>query len=106
MSHLQCTTIGRCSGLTRSLNARTNLQITMLMNMLELMVVLIVGNTMIAVSWQSLTSWYWQLVVARYFVGNQNGHNHEIFIAMVKVMPKLIFSSSKVSKGIAMQLGT
>ena len=76
----------------------------MLMNMLELIVVLIVENTMIAVSWQSLTSWYWQLVVARYFVGNQNGHNHEIFIAMV--MPKLIFSSSKVSKGIAMQLVT
>ena len=49
-SYLQWTTIGRCSGLTRSLNARTNLLGMMVINVLHTMLVLIVEKTMIVVS--------------------------------------------------------
>ena len=47
-SYLQWTTIGRCSGLTRSLNARTNLLVMMVI--IHTMLVLIVEKAMIVVS--------------------------------------------------------
>ena len=41
-SHLQWTTIGRCSGLTRSLNARTNLLVKLVL--MVMMVIMIDGH--------------------------------------------------------------